>query len=98
MRYFIYNLVFAVFTIPFGYWLVGPELQGRRLLLPIRVASLLTLLYYPWDFFAIRLGVWTYPLSPGLRIYEVPLNDLIFIWLCSFLTCCALVAGKRRLS
>ena len=98
MRYYIYNVVFAVITIPLCYLLVGSELRSRRLLVSARVASLLTLLYYPWDFFAIRLGVWTYPLNPGVRIYEVPLNDLIFIWLCSFLTCCALFGGKRWLS
>lgn len=97
-RYYIYNLIFSVIVIPFCYWLVGPELRRRQLALSARVAGLLTVLYYPWDFFAIRLGVWTYPTNPGFRIYGVPGNDLVFIWLCSFLTCCVLVGGKRRFS
>lgn len=93
--YYLYNLAFAAFTLPVSYWLAGSEDRRRHLLLSARIALLLTVIYYPWDFFAIRLGVWTYPLDPGLRIYEVPLNDLIFIWLCSFLTCCVLTAVDR---
>jgi len=93
--YDIYNLVFAVFVLPFSYWIVGSELRVRHLILSARIASLLTIIYYPWDFFAIHLGVWTYPSNPGVRIYQVPLNDLIFIWLCSFLTCSALALSWR---
>jgi lycopene cyclase domain-containing protein len=94
--YYLYNLVFAGFTLAISYCLVGPPPSRRRqTLLAARIALLLTVIYYPWDFFAIRLGVWTYPKDPGLRIYQVPLNDLIFIWLCSFLTCCVLIAVAR---
>jgi lycopene cyclase domain-containing protein len=92
--YYLYNLIFGTFVIAFSYWVVGSHERMRKLLLSARVALLLTVIYYPWDFFAIRLGVWSYPLDPGLRIYEVPLNDLIFIWLCSYLTCCVLT--RRR--
>src|SRR5260370_29032964 len=93
--YYLYNLVFAGFVLPVSYWLVGSKLRRRHLLLSARIALLLTVIYYPWDFFAIRLGVWTYPTNPGVKIYQVPLNDLVFIWLCSFLTCCVLSAGRR---
>lgn len=96
--YTAYNLAFAVFTFTISYWLVGPNNRRRKLLLSARISLLLTVLYYPWDFFAIRLGVWRYPNHPGLRIYEVPLNDLIFIWLCSYLTCVVLIAVNRRRS
>ena len=95
--YDVYNVVFAVFTLPVCYWLVGFDVRRRQLMRSARIALLLTMIYYPWDFFAIRLGVWTYPSDPGLRIYQVPLNDLIFIWLCSFLTCCVLIATRNRL-
>ena len=94
-RYYLYNLAFAAFTLPISYWLTGLEGRRRHLLRSARIALLLTMIYYPWDFFAIRLGVWRYPLDPGLRIYEVPLNDLIFIWLCSFLACSVLTAVDR---
>jgi lycopene cyclase domain-containing protein len=93
--YYLYNMVFAGFALTVSYWLVGRPLRRRQVLLSARIALLLTVIYYPWDFFAIRLGVWTYPKDPGLRIYQVPLNDLIFIWLCSFLTCCVLIAVAR---
>jgi lycopene cyclase domain-containing protein len=96
MRYYLYNLLFAAFVLPISYWLVGSELRRRQLRVSARIALLLTVLYYPWDFFAIRMGVWTYPYEPGLRIYQVPFNDLVFIWLCSFLTCCVLFAAQRR--
>ena len=95
--YDVYNLVFAAFVLPISYWLVGSKSRARNLVLSARVALLLTVIYYPWDFFAIRLGVWTYPTDPGVRIYQVPLNDLVFIWLCSFLTCCVLGACMRWL-
>jgi len=94
-RYYLYNLAFAAFVIPVCYWLVGAQLRSYSLLLSARIALLLTVLYYPWDFFAIRMGVWIYPHDPGLRLYQVPVNDLVFIWLCSFLTCCLLLAVKR---
>lgn len=91
--YTAYNLVFAAFTLPFCYWLVGGKKHLRKLLLSARIAFLLTVIYYPWDFFAIRLGVWKYPRDPGFKIYEVPLNDLVFIWLCSFLACSVLIVA-----
>ena len=95
--YYVYNFVFAGFTLPVCYWLVGSNLRRRHLTLSARIALLITVIYYPWDFFAIRLGVWMYPADPGVRIYQVPLNDLVFIWLCSFLTCCVLIAARNWL-
>jgi lycopene cyclase domain-containing protein len=95
-HYTAYNLAFAALTAPISYWLVGPHDRRHKLLLSARISSLLTVLYYPWDFFEIRLGVWRYPNHPGLRIHDVPLNDLVFIWLCSFLTCVVLIAIDRR--
>lgn len=94
-HYSVYNFAFGVFTLCVSYWLVGTRNRRRNLLIAARVALLLTVLYYPWDFFAIRLGVWTYPKHPGLRVHGVPLNDLIFIWLCSYLTCAVLIATDR---
>ena len=94
-HYSVYNLLFAVFAFSVSHWLAGAWDRRRNLLTAARVALLLTVLYYPWDFFAIRLGVWKYPKHPGLIIHDVPLNDLIFIWLCSYLTCALLIAADR---
>lgn len=94
--YTAYNLALAAFTLPICYWLVGSRKRRRYLMLSARIALLLTIIDYPWDFFAIRLGVWRYPNQPGLMIHEVPLNDLIFIWLCSFLACSVLISVDRR--
>lgn len=94
--YTAYNLSFAAFTFAFSYWVVGTHNRRHKLSLSARIALLITVLYYPWDFFAIRLAVWRYPIHPGLRIHDVPLNDLIFIWLCSYLTCIVLRAVDSR--
>jgi lycopene cyclase domain-containing protein len=94
--YTAYNLILAALILPFSYWLAGRDGRRRNLLLSARIALLLTVLLYPWDFFAIRLGSWTYPNFDGWRIYGVPLNDSPFIWLCSYLTCVVLIRLDNR--
>ena len=93
--YTTYNLALAAVVLPTSYCLAGPRSRGRTLSMSARIAFLLTLLAYPWDFFAIHLRVWRYPVHPGLRIYDVPLNDLVFMWLCTYLACSLLVAIAR---
>lgn len=93
--YTAFNLALAVFILPISFLLTGSGNRRRQLLLSARVALLVTLIGYPWDFFAIQLGVWKYPGDAGLKIYDVPLNDLIFIWLCTYLTCSFLIASDR---
>jgi uncharacterized membrane protein YoaT (DUF817 family) len=94
--YTFYNLLLAVVILTFAYWITGRN--SRILFLAARVALLITLLLYPWDFFAVRLGVWVYPKDPGLTIYGVPFNDSVFIWLCSFLASVVLLEVDRRSS
>lgn len=94
--YSLYNLVLAALILPISYLLAGHVSRRRNLTLSARIALLVTLIAYPWDFFAIRAGIWRYPNHPGLRIYDVPLNDLIFIWLCTHLACSFLIAFSRR--
>jgi lycopene cyclase domain-containing protein len=96
--YTTYNLALATLVLPISYGLTLFGNQRRDLLVSARVALLVTLLGYPWDFFAIHSGVWTYPKYPGIRVYDVPLNDLIFMWLCSHFTCALLIAVRRRYS
>lgn len=71
------------------------KIRGDNIL-AARVATMVTLLSYPWDFFAIFTGAWDYPNDPGPRIYGVPANDMIFIWLCSFFTGYILTAVDQR--
>lgn len=83
--YGYYNLALAgvVALLVFGIFQRGqPRSQSWRC---ARIGLLLVACGYPWDFFAIRLGVWRYPHDPGWLIYGVPLNDLVFMWLCTFL-------------
>ena len=50
-----------------------------------KVSTILVLIGFPWDYFAIHLGVWEYPQNPGIRFYHVPINDLIFIYVSSMI-------------
>jgi lycopene cyclase domain-containing protein len=93
--YTIYNLSIAGLVFPLSFWLVGPQNRRRKLLRSMRIALLMAVIGYPWDFFAITLGVWGYPLGPGPRIYAVPINDLWFISLCTLLACSALTGARR---
>lgn len=71
-----------------------PKLQHART--AGRVALLITIFAYPWDFFAVRLGVWLYPVEPGVMLYGVPVNDLVFMWLCSYFGASFLMWSDRR--
>lgn len=96
--YTLYILGFAAFALPISYWIAGRTDRRRNVLLSARIGLLLTVLIYPWDFFAIRLGAWTYPNFTGLTVFGVPLNDSFFIWLCSYLACVVLIRVDRRRS
>lgn len=54
-------------------------------------SACVVLLAYPWDFFAIELGIWRYPTDPGPLLYQVPLNDLWFMFSCSLITTSVLI-------
>ena len=94
--YTAYNLGLAILTLPLSYWLAGIRDRRHKLMLCARIAFLVTLIGFPWDFFAIQVGVWRYPSDPGLKIHGVPLNDLVFMWLCTHLACSFLVAINGR--
>jgi lycopene cyclase domain-containing protein len=51
----------------------------------IQTAAYITVLSFPWDHFAIVHGAWTYT-TPGVRLFEVPLNDMFFIFTGSLLS------------
>jgi len=93
--YTAYNLGLALFAFLALCLLRVFTKQWGDLLLAMRVAFMVTLISYPWDFFAIHMGAWQYPVHPGFKIHDVPVNDLIFIWLCSVLTSSFLIAVRR---
>ena len=54
--YTVFNPAFASLTIPGSFFVLRPEDRRHDLPASIRVATLVTLLGYSWDFFAIQLG------------------------------------------
>jgi lycopene cyclase domain-containing protein len=94
--YTTYNLLLAFGVLAASTWLTGGRLRDLRV--SSRIAVLMVVIAYPWDFFAIHFNVWTYPVVPGLTLYGVPVNDSIFIWLCTFLASSLLIAVYRRQS
>jgi lycopene cyclase domain-containing protein len=84
-HYATFNAMLGAVLVPLSCWLlVG---RWREILIAARVAFLMVILAYPWDFFGVQLNVWDYPRNPGTKLYGVPINDSVFIWICTFLTC-----------
>jgi lycopene cyclase domain-containing protein len=94
--YYLYNSILAVVIFFIAYWLAPPKNKIRDLLIASRISLLMTMMVYPWDFFAIHHRAWAYPDDPGIRLYGVPVNDLIFTWLCTTLAASVLLAVRRR--
>lgn len=85
--YSLFNLVLGLLFGAASVLLVGFTRWHR---LAARISVLMVLAAYPWDFFAIHLQVWAHH-DPGPRLFTVPVNDLIFIFICTYLTVCVLV-------
>lgn len=82
MTYLLFNCIYAVVISA----ALGSVVRLRgRLRLILRVATALTLISYPWDFFAIHFKAWHHP-DPNPSIFTVPVNDLIFIFLCTLVS------------
>jgi lycopene cyclase domain-containing protein len=94
--YTTYNLVLALLILPAMVWLAGRQRQWRDLRISTRISFMMAALAYPWDFFAIHLNIWAYPKDPGPKLYDVPVNDLVFIWMCTQLASGVLLAIVRR--
>jgi lycopene cyclase domain-containing protein len=95
-RYTLYNLVLGIVVVGFAFRLLSGPGRRDRVLLAARIALIVTMIGYPWDFFAIHLGVWSYPNAPGPKLYGVPLNDLLFMWECTFLSAATLIVVTGR--
>ena len=60
----------------------------------LRTAIVVTLISYPWDFFAIQWRAWAYG-EDVPRLLGVPIYDLIFIFVCTMFTA-SLFSSARR--
>jgi lycopene cyclase domain-containing protein len=77
LSYTTYNCVFALAAAAASAWVIRSRAQWRAVL---QTALFFTVLAYPWDFFAITLGTWAHPPDVGIRIYSVPVNDLVLLF------------------
>lgn len=80
--YTSFNIAFVAFV---GAVCVLSRSPAARVKVALQVAAIVTLLAYPWDFFAVQLGAWGYT-APGPRFFGVPFNDLVFIFAGSLLS------------
>ena len=94
MSYLAFNLCLGPILIIVGF----SQIRGReQLMVVVRTALGVTMLCFPWEFFAINLSVWSYN-DPGYCLFNVPINDLVFIFYCSFFSTSILTKHRFRLS
>jgi lycopene cyclase domain-containing protein len=95
--YTLYNLGYAALAVPACIVFLHRKTGWRGVRLCGRLGVLVTAFGYPWDFFGIHFEAWSYPKDPGPLLYGVPVNDLVFMWLCTFLATSFLMrVGNRR--
>lgn len=82
MKYYAFNAILGGLLILFGAKLV---VCRSHFFVVLRTSICVTIICLPWDFFGIKYATWSYE-DPGLLVFDVPLNDLIFIFYCSFFT------------
>lgn len=92
--YTTFNVSLGAMLVPFSFWLLAGN--WREIGIASRIAFLMVVLAYPWDFFGVQLNVWNYPSDPGARLYGVPINDSVFICICTFLTASVLLFIRKR--
>lgn len=80
-----YTLLNAVLVVAAGVAMALCLSSRRDAVRVLRVAGLLVCIGYPWDFMALQLGAWTHT-DPGIRLFTVPLNDLLIVFLMSVVT------------
>ena len=94
--YTLFNIVLASMLLPVSWLMLPTSARRTGFRVTTRSATLITLMAYPWDFFAVQQGVWRYPEDPGLTLYDVPLNDSALIWVCTYFSCSVFYAIARR--
>ncbi len=83
IKYYYFNFCVFIIAIIASVIIVKPL---KKIFTNLRISFLMVFICYPWDFFAIKLDIWAYPQNPGLIIFQVPLNDLWFIFSCTLIT------------
>lgn len=97
-RYLALNLCLAALVLPISAWITRGNNAAQDRWLAARVSFLLMCVVFPWDFFSIKLSLWTYANDVGPRIFGVvPLNDSLLTLLCSFFTASIFVVANRRM-
>lgn len=92
MTYFLFNLA-LIFLLGVPSLFFAPK--KRQLLISFKVASFVTLIGIPWDFWAIKQGIWAYP-APGPMFMSIPANDILFMFTCSFVAAQILIGAWSR--
>lgn len=90
-NYVVFNIVFGAIVAASMPFLIRSSAQLRIALL---TAAYVTVFAFPWDHFAITHGAWTYP-NPGPRLFDVPVNDIIFIFVGSLFSAAILDSRGR---
>lgn len=90
-KYSIFTIAIVTASTFVSLYLLNHRNQLHSFRTAATIALKMTLIAYPWDFFAIQLGAWTYPQDPGPRLYGVPINDSLFIWACTLFTVAVLI-------
>ena len=85
--YLILNIVLISIAIVATFIL---SVDKKAIIIALKVGSAIALMTYPWDYFAIGQGIWFYPKNPGLELFNVPLNDMLNIFTCTYMSCIAL--------
>lgn len=73
----IFAIVIAALSVP----MIKSLAQLRAVL---QAAVFFAIISYPWDFFALTLGAWAHARDPGFRLFSVPLNDIVLLFLATF--------------
>lgn len=60
-----------------------------------RISVMMVIIAFPWDFFAVTMGVWVYS-DPGPLLFTVPVNDSAFIFICTYLAVIVLLHFRLR--
>lgn len=94
--YTLFTLVVTGVLLPLSVYVLPNAHRGNGIRVAMRSALFVTLMTYPWDFFAVKQGVWRYPQDPGLTLYGVPLNDLLMIWVCTQFSTSLIYAQSQR--
>jgi|ERR1700724_952554 len=78
-RYSLFNISITILALTLSALFIRSRVQ---FVVVLRTALTITLLSYPWDFFAIHYRAWSYE-HPGPKLLNVPINDLLFIFSCT---------------